>query len=75
MGGIIFSINSTLLDPAEFWYVVTIVKESNFTDEKIDQNWGHAISTDLIHWDYLPIAVAPSQRNQINVITTEFQLI
>ena len=24
-------------------------------------HWGHAISDDMVHWEYLPIALAPSE--------------
>ncbi|XP_057249567.1 beta-fructofuranosidase, soluble isoenzyme I isoform X2 [Beta vulgaris subsp. vulgaris] len=32
--------------------------------------WGHAISTDLIHWKYLPISMKPDQWYDINGVWT-----
>uniref|UniRef100_A0A803LMK7 beta-fructofuranosidase n=1 Tax=Chenopodium quinoa TaxID=63459 RepID=A0A803LMK7_CHEQI len=32
--------------------------------------WGHAVSTDLIHWKYLPISMVPDQWYDINGVWT-----
>ena len=38
-------------------------KENFKINDWWDMSWGHAKSKDLVHWDFLPIAIMPSQEN------------